>query len=77
MASSVNIVEITQNDDLLKFFISKFEPQRIAAAAELLGSKLQLETLGRAHIAVKLAKGDKPLDMMRTVITSMCSAEMQ
>jgi len=74
MASVVNIVEITQHDDLIKFFIAKFEPQRIAAAAELLGNKMQLETMGRAHIAVKLSKGDRPLDIMRSVITSMNSA---
>lgn len=75
MASAVNIVEITQNDDLIKFFIAKFEPQRIAAAAELLGSKMQLETMGRAHIAVKLGRGDKPLEVMRSVIVSMNNAE--
>ena len=74
MASVVNIVEITQHDDLIKFFIAKFEPQRIAAAAELLGNNMQLETMGRAHIAVKLSKGDRPLDIMRSVITSMNSA---
>jgi len=75
MASSVNITEITQNGDLLKFFVSKFDMQRIAAASEQLGGKLKLETMGKAHLAVKLAKGDKPLDVMRTLIVSMAEAE--
>ncbi|MGN0688249.1 MAG: transcription-repair coupling factor [Oscillospiraceae bacterium] len=75
MASAVNIVEIAQNDDILKFYISKFEPQRIAAAAEIFGSKMQLETMGRAHIAIKLNKSDKPLDIMRSLITSMNTAK--
>ncbi len=74
-ASSVNITEITQVGDLLKFFISKFEMQRIAAVSEKLGSRLKLETMGKPHIAVKLSKGDKPLDIMRTVITSMSEAQ--
>ncbi len=71
MASAVDITEITQNDDLIKFFISKFDMQRIANVAEQFGSKMQLETMGRAHLAVRLAKGDKPLDVMRGVITAM------
>ncbi len=71
MASAVDITEITQNDDLIKFFISKFDMQRIANVAEQFGSKMQLETMGRAHVAVRLAKGDKPLDVMRGVITAM------
>lgn len=75
MASAVNIVEITQNGDLLKFFVSKFEMQRIAAASEQLGGKMKLETMGKAHLAVKLAKGDKPLDIMRTLITAMNEAQ--
>ncbi|MBQ9948490.1 MAG: hypothetical protein IJO91_08880, partial [Oscillospiraceae bacterium] len=74
-ASSVNITEITQNGDLLKFFIQKFEMERIAAVSEKLGKKMQLETMGKPHIAVKLAKTDKPLDIMRLVISSMSEAK--
>lgn len=71
MASAADIVEIAQHGDLLKFFVSRFDMQRIAAAADKLGGKMKLETTGRAHIAVKLARGDKPLDTMRTLITAM------
>ena len=39
MASAVNIVEITQNGDLLKFFVSKFEMQRIAAGRSSLAAR--------------------------------------
>lgn len=74
MAAAVNIVEITQNADTLKFYVSKFEMQRIAAASESLGGKLQLETTGKPHLAVKLAKGDKPLEAMRLLITAMNEA---
>ncbi len=71
MASAVNITEITQNDDIIRFFISKFEMQRIANVADILGSRMQLETTGKAHIAVRLNKSDRPLDIMKDVITAM------
>ncbi len=71
MASTVDITEITQNGDLIKFFISRFDMQRIANVAEVMGSRMQLETMGKSYIAIKVGKGDKPLDIMRSVITSM------
>lgn len=74
-ASSVNITEITQNGDALRFYIQKFEMERIAAVSEHYGARMQLETMGRAHLAVKLNKTDKPLDVMRTVIMSMSGAK--
>lgn len=74
-AAAVNITEITQTGDLLKFFIQKFEMQRIAAVSDKLGNKMKLETTGRPHIAIKLSKGDKPLDTLRMVITSMYEAQ--
>ncbi len=74
-ASAVNITEITQVGDLLKFFIQKFEMHRIAAVSEKMGNKLKLETTGRPCIAIKLAKSDKPIDIMRTVIMSMIEAQ--
>ena len=71
MAQAVDITEIAQNDDVIKFYISKFDMQRIANVSDTVGNRMQLETMGRAHIAVKLGKGDKPLEVMRSVITSM------
>ncbi len=71
MASAVDITEITQSGEMIKFFISKFDMERIANVSEVMGNRLQLETMGRAHIAVKLNKTDRPLDIMRNVITSM------
>ena len=73
MAQAVDITEITQNDDVIKFYISKFNMERIANVSDTVGNRMQLETMGRAHISVKLGKGDKPLDLMRTVITAMNS----
>ena len=36
---------------------------------------MRLEPTGRAHFKVTLDKGEKPLDAMRTVITTMNSVK--
>ena len=73
-ASNSGIVEISQVKNDLIFYIAKFDPKKIAALSEQYGSRLRLETTDRPHIKVTLDKGEKPLDAMRTVITTMDKA---
>lgn len=71
MASASGIVEISQVKNELIFYMSKFDPQKVAALSEVYGSRLRLEAAGRAHIKVALDRGEQPLAAMRTVITTM------
>ena len=38
------------------------------------GSRMRLETVGRPRMAVSVKNGEKPLDVMRSVITAMDGA---
>lgn len=77
MASASNIVEISQMKNDLIFYVSKFDMKKIAALSEVCGDRMRLEPTGREHIKVTLAKNEKPLDAMRTVITAMSRAGEQ
>ena len=71
MASACNIVEISQMKNDLIFYLSKFDMEKIAALSDVYSNRLRLEPTGKGHIRVSLNKGEKPLDVMRTVITTM------
>lgn len=71
MASACNIVEISQMKNDLIFYLSKFDMEKIAALSDVYSNRLRLEPAGKGHIRVALNKGEKPLDVMRTVITTM------
>ena len=75
MAGASNIVEITQQKNDLIFYMSKFDMKKLAALSDVYGSRMRLEPTGRAHVKVTLDKGEKPLDAMRTVITTMNSVK--
>lgn len=74
MASACNIVEISQMKSDLIFYLSKFDMEKIAALSDVYSNRLRLEPTGKGHIRVSLNKGEKPLDVMRTVITTMNKA---
>ena len=75
MAGASNIVEITQQKNDLIFYMSKFDMKKLAALSDVYGNRMRLEPTGRAHVKVTLDKGEKPLDAMRTVITTMNSVK--
>ena len=75
MAGASNIVEITQQKNDLIFYMSKFDMKKLAALSDVCGNRMRLEPTGRAHVKVTLDKGEKPLDAMRTVITTMNSVK--
>ncbi len=74
MASAADIVEITQTNNDLLFYLGKFDMKKIAAVSKLCGKRMLLETADRGHIRVTLAKNEKPLEAMRSVIGAMNEA---
>ena len=74
MAALSGITEITQAGDVMVFYLSAFDMRRIAAVTAVMGKRMRLETIGRARMNVSLGKDDKPIDVMKTVITAMASA---
>jgi len=74
MASASDIVEITQMNNDLLFYLGKFDMKKIAAVSRLCGKRMLLETADRGHIRVTLDKNEKPLDVMRSVIKTMNEA---
>lgn len=74
MASAADIVEITQMNNDLLFYLGKFDMKKIAAVSKLCGKRMLLETADRGHIRVTLDKNEKPLDAMRSVINAMNEA---
>ena len=75
MAGASNIVEITQQKNDLIFYMSKFDMKKLAVLSDVYGNRMRLEPTGRAHVKITLDKGEKPLDAMRTVITTMNSVK--
>ena len=74
MAALSGITEITQAGDVMVFYLSAFDMRRIAAVTAVMGKRMRLETIGRARMSVSLGKDDKPIDVMKAVITAMASA---
>ena len=74
MASAADIVEITQMNNDLLFYLGKFDMKKIAAVSKLCGKRMLLETADRGHIMVTLDKNEKPIDAMRSVIRTMNEA---
>lgn len=74
MASAADIVEITQMNNDLLFYLGKFDMKKIAAVSKLCGKRMLLETADRGHIRVTLDKNEKPIDAMRSVIRTMNEA---
>ncbi len=68
MASLCGIQEITQVGDNMLFYLSKLDINKLGAVTKAVGTRMRLETIGRAHLTVTLDPGDKPLDIMETVI---------
>ncbi len=65
------IAEITQVGDNMLFYLSKLDINKLGAVTKAVGTRMRLETIGRAHLTVTLRGGDKPLEMMETVIKAM------
>ena len=75
MAAASGISEISQIGDDLVFYVSKFDMAKLSAVTKAVGKKMRLETVGKARMLVSVSKGESALDVMKTVITSMDSAD--
>lgn len=72
MASASYIIEIAQQKNVMIFYMSKFDMKKLAALSEVCGKRMLLDpNSGRANIKVTLDKNEKPLELMRKVITTM------
>ena len=71
MAALSGLTEITQAGDVMVFYLSAFDMRRISAVTSVMGKRMRLETIGRARMSVSLEKDEKPLDVMKSVITAM------
>lgn len=74
MAADCNISEISQTDEDLIFYMSKFDMQRLSAVTKAVGKKMRLETVGRPRMLVAAGKDKDALSVMKTVITAMYDA---
>ncbi len=74
MAAGSGISEISQAGDDLAFYMNKFDMAKLSAVTKAVGKKMRLETVGRARMLVSTGKNESALDVMRTVITAMDSA---
>ena len=75
-AAASNISEISQVSDDLIFYMSKFDMAKLSAVTKAVGKKMRLETTGKPRMLVKVDRSESALDVMRTVITAMDSAEV-
>lgn len=71
MASLCGIQEITQVGDNMLFYLSKLDMNKLGAVTREMGTRMRLETIGRAHLTVTLKPDDEPLNIMETVIKAL------
>ncbi len=74
MASDCDITEISQSSDGLIFYMSKFDMMQISAVTKLYGKAMRIETVGRPRMIVAMPKGEKVLNVMKSVISAMSEA---
>ncbi|MCH5204848.1 MAG: transcription-repair coupling factor [Oscillospiraceae bacterium] len=71
IAAECGISEITQVGEELTFFLSKIEPDRLAAAGAVLGKKMRVETVGKPRFIVLPDKSLSSLELIKQTITAM------
>ena len=76
MASLCGIAEITQVGNNMLFYLSKLDINRLGAVTKAVGTRMRLETIGRAHLTVTLSDSDNPLEIMETVIKAMSDSNV-
>lgn len=76
MASLCGIAEITQVGNNMLFYLSKLDINRLGAVTKAVGTRMRLETIGRAHLTVALSDSDNPLEIMETVIKAMSDSNV-
>ncbi len=71
IASECGISEITQAGEELTFFLSRVEPNRLAAAGAVLGKKMRVETIGKPRFTVLPDKDSNTLEAIKQTVNAM------
>ena len=71
MAAGLGIREISQRTDSLLFYPETVDMQAASRLAAGLKGRVMLNAGAKPYLAVKVAKGEKPVDTMRLALTMM------
>lgn len=71
MAAGLGIREISQRTDSLLFYPETVDMQAASRLAAALKGRVMLNAGAKPYLAVKVAKGEKPVDTMRLALTMM------
>ncbi|MCH5195421.1 MAG: transcription-repair coupling factor [Oscillospiraceae bacterium] len=71
LAAECGISEITQAGEELTFFLTKFEPDRLAAASAVLKNKMRVETVGKPRFTVLPDKSLSSLELIKQTVSAM------
>ena len=70
-AAAAHIKEIAQKDNTLVFYSDSIDPQKALALATSYRDRCSINSGKRPGLAVRLAKGQQPLDLMREVLDQL------
>jgi len=75
MAGSLGITEISQRNDIMYFYIKEASMEQIQALVSRLKGRVTVNGSDKPYISVKIAKDDKPVELMQTVVEIMHEAK--
>ena len=76
MAAGLGIREISQRTDSLLFYPETVDMQAASRLAAGLKGRVMLNAGAKPYLAVKVAKGEKPIDTMRLALTVMAGQDV-
>ena len=71
MAGSLGITEITQRSGMMLFYVKTATMEQIQALVKTFKGRVTVNGSDKPYIAVKIAKDDKPMELMGSVINIM------
>ncbi|MBQ2824263.1 MAG: transcription-repair coupling factor [Oscillospiraceae bacterium] len=71
MAGDLGITEITQRSGAMLFFLKNATLEQVQGLVAVYKNRVTVNGSDKPYIAVKLAKGDKPVELMESVINIM------
>ena len=74
MAGSMGISEISQRNDIMYFYIKSANMEQIQALVSILKGRVTVNGSDKPYISVKIAKDDKPIELMQSVVEIMHEA---
>ncbi len=70
MAQKSGITEIVQNGDTISFYVEKPDMKKVSALTAQLDGRVQLNLVGRISMKIKLKASEKPLEIMREILSN-------